>query len=657
MWDISRELGISVPEVLDVNLPDLNVRVRIPVPDEANNKAKEALGITVDDDEEQIGEGYKLMTTRNITEIVSNLLKSNPRWLSLARDTLNARIPMELAWRVGRRLEWVDRSRFIAGSEVEESAVMEGLLLGDRCHEPVLELRPAHHHLGTILQRSGETLEEPPAIEGFLWRVKAVSGALTRIYVSSHDGHIFAGRSNRAPLPDRELVAMLTAQEHPGTAKLVEDVLKSRSKRGKKASRQPVQRELDVARELALEALRDQSDQSVAKQLQAYRVYERCRQFEQIVTSDGYVDLRDIIECKLIDPEEETPNQGQPEDTQSRDSSWHNISNMAADDVGGEEGLASAPDRAKLRTRRQFEMVLANGKTIRFEAFSIAFASEWTKRINELMTYWKARERFDAQELMATSNHHLDANATFLEGGELDSRLASVWSWCPLSGCRTIVKCGRLYRKWSASEAFQGRYYVLLQGRLLMFKLMQSTKSARARQNAGIFHRRQETVIHLRDAYVYSGKLTEAFSSGSEQAAQNLGAGTGSGERHRMARVYRDGLQSFDDEEDCTFVIRYRPQRVNTAADPTPQRSQSGEVFLKAASGAKTPTGTSAYMLNLPPLDDATYRTLVLRARSRLERDLWVKGISTEIERLCLDDAEREEALRNRGLVPYKSLS
>ena len=666
--------------MMDVQIADLDLQIRIPIPDQDSRAARELLG--VEDDERAIeGEGFKLLTTRNIVKIIASLMERNPRWLTLMAEALRTNVPLEAAWKVAGRLEWANRSinsehlvaqidNPVVDGVLFESVSCLSLPLAACCEaelpnfvtqcrdKPRFEIRPAEHPTGKVRLPSGGSMDEPPAIEGYLWRVKAVSGALTRIYVTSQDGHIFICRSNRGQAPDRELISLLSLQTHPFAKRTVEEVLKSKRRSKKKAARTSSQRDLDAANDLAREALADSSGDGIAKQIQAYRAYERRRLFEQIIGADGYVDLRDFIQCRLV----ETPDSGNPDvaepgaqhEGMSRDSSWQDITVHAAEDIGGEEGLAAAQDRNRLRAQRQFQITMANGKTIRFEAFSISVAAEWVDRLNELAVYWKAKEKADAQALMAGDLTHKQGTHRIEDDSEISHQLRVIWNWCPIMGCRPIVRCGRLFRKSRTHQAFKSRYFVLIHGRLLSYKLIRSTRTARARQNTGIFHKRQETVVHLRDAYVYSGKLTEAFLPESSQGAQNLGVGGGAGDRHRLPRVYRDGLQSFDDEEDCTFVIRYRPQRVNVAADPVAVKSPDGRVSLKAKWGGGAVASNN--VSTLPPLGERTTKDLVLRARSRADRDLWVRALKIEIERLGKDDPEREDGLRSKGEVPYKHL-
>jgi hypothetical protein len=340
------------------------------------------------------------------------------------------------------------------------------------------------------------------------------------------------------------------------------------------------------------------------------------------------------------------------------------------EDIGGEEGLALANDRDAMKRSRQFEVILSNGRSVRFEVYSKSVAKEWIERMTQLSIYWKRREKVDAMQLMTASgitpsliskgkvgNIHQKEHRAMdesTEGERLSSVLGDVWHWCMHHSCRGIIRSGRLFQKKKAFSGFYSRYYILIAGRLLHFKLMTGSSTARARQNNGIFHRRQETVVHLRDAYVYSGQLTEEMLiNGRSEGASSIntyGNGTGgasnTNKRHLLPRVYGDGLMSFDDDEDCTLVVRYRPQRLNQAADPVVKLGSSSLV-----ESSTTPASASS----IPKLSDATYNHLVLRARCKMERDLWVRAINIECERLIRMDREREEKIRNQGETPWKS--
>lgn len=542
----------------------------------------------------------------------------------------------------------------------------------------------------------GEILHEPPGIEGFLWRVKAVSGALTRLYITTQDGLIFVNRPSKAFPPDRHLAANV-----PDSTQAIDGTGNDQIDRERRRKRDAIRgRKLVVPKEESLADLRKQvmatvsvsatTEEEIDAQIEAYQAFEKRRQFEQVSNADGYVDVRDIILIRSLDgkgpirrPSLDERNEGkdangkafngdaQAAEGEDEESDREGEEEEEEEDLGGEEGLSLAKDRVTMKRNRQYEVTLSNGRSIRFEAYSKSVAREWIERLADLSRYWKRREKVDALEMMTASgmdpaligkrfqNHRaprmLDRST---DGERVASVLGGIWNWCLYNSCRGILKSGRLFQKKKAFAGFVSRYYILIAGRLLYYKLMTSNRTARSRQNSGIFHKRQEMVVHLRDAYVFSGKLTEDMlvngRSEGAGAISTFGRGTGgassASNRHNLPRVYGDGLLSVDDDEDCTFVIRYRPQRVNQAADPKVTIG-GRESFIEQ--GTTTPASTSS----IPTLGDKTYNQLVLRSRSKLERDLWVRAINIEIERLNREDFQREDKIRETGKTLWKSSS
>ena len=77
----------------------------------------------------------------------------------------------------------------------------------------------------------------------------------------------------------------------------------------------------------------------------------------------------------------------------------------------------------------------------------------------------------------------------------------------------------------------------------------------------------------------------------------------------------------------------------------------------------QTPTSppTNASLLPtiaVPSLNDPTFNIIVLRARSRLERDLWVRAIGYERERIVREEqrwgSQREARVREMGRCDWK---
>ncbi len=160
---------------------------------------------------------------------------------------------------------------------------------------------------------------------------------------------------------------------------------------------------------------------------------------------------------------------------------------------------------------------------------------------------------------------------------------------------------------------------------------------------------------------MYSGKLSEdMLKNGRSDPAQAVsgigGGGSNSGKRHRVPRVYADGLFSVDDDEDCTFVIRYRPERVNTPADPgvASLAKKGGKTGARRTATSTDKAETSGVAYGVPTLEDKTHKYIAMRARSKTERDLWVRCISYEIEKIVREDVEREKKLKNTVGSDYK---
>ncbi len=161
-------------------------------------------------------------------------------------------------------------------------------------------------------------MQEPPAVEGFLWRVKPVSGALTRLYFSTYDGHIYVCRISRAFPPDRHLAVQMqeamdmrvprtsgaTQGRTPKAATPATTSALSRALGKFMGSNKSARRDEDVAtlRQNVLEAISypAETEEEFQGQIEAYQSFERRRQFEQIRGSDGFIDLKHIHTIKTI---------------------------------------------------------------------------------------------------------------------------------------------------------------------------------------------------------------------------------------------------------------------------------------------------------------------------------------------------------------------
>lgn len=188
-------------------------------------------------------------------------------------------------------------------------------------------MRLAEHYPTRINLGRGRHLEEPPAVEGFVHTIDAKSQRRTQLYLSTHDGYLFAIQINKVVTP-------------PSPSDL----------------------------------------RNYSKVEEELRKDEAARLRMQVINSKAFWDLRNVlivrrashIHAKASDPSvsAERAEQTSYEQILSRfEDSEGGLHRSLSDveDEGGDEGLAKAEHKLKMRMFRSFELVLKNGRILRFE--------------------------------------------------------------------------------------------------------------------------------------------------------------------------------------------------------------------------------------------------------------------------------------------------
>lgn len=106
---------------------------------------------------------------------------------------------------------------------------------------------------------------------------------------------------------------------------------------------------------------------------------ETRRGTRQIMHATGVSDLRNILAVRRafqqvpVQMENVAATVTQGADWEDREEFWAHVERTDEDelDKGGEEGLVASHDKAGLRTRRCFELLLVTGRVIRFEVSSL----------------------------------------------------------------------------------------------------------------------------------------------------------------------------------------------------------------------------------------------------------------------------------------------
>ncbi|CAE7216406.1 unnamed protein product [Rhizoctonia solani] len=590
IWNLWRYLGGKLPDTIDIHCPALGTRVRVDMPDLDHGAS----------------DSWKRFTRSYLIRACGRSLRGLPDWDSMMESPTLRGSRLELAWRKESKLDWVWQETDEEGKEIDWQ-VLFGLALRQPSLPSQLEIRLGLHAPSHVGLTDGSTLGEPPAVEGYLHRIKPKTLTRTNVYLTSHDGYLFTLRYADA--------------EPPIPPVLIQEPLDDTGRR--KAYDNELRR-------------------------------ARC----MILDSDGYIDLRSILAVRrAVEP---TPPVGtidigaarlakplpnEAHDHEDFDDDWVDQTDASDDeDEGGDEYLSRSDDKTRLKMKRSFELIMRSGRVVRFEVYSRNVCLEWIANLRKLIKYWTRRHRVDARDEMELvfaaqgrarfttqrvgreeapegllfKKHIVNNKLTpYLSGWIPDAAspyLAKFWNWCVLDGCRTIVKAGRLYTKRGIRKQFKHHFHVLTAGHLVLYHITPNVTS---------YHRHSRT-INLADAYVYSGQI----------AIRSLPRAAGVDSRQKIPRRYQDGLESDDSEEDTTFIIWYRPHSTRKPMDPL-----SSETAIK-----DEPT--------IAPLG-GKHKLIICKARSRLERDAWCWVLNTEIERLSRALPTREKHMRNQGaLVP-----
>jgi len=292
------------------------------------------------------------------------------------------------------------------------------------------------------------------------------------------------------------------------------------------------------------------------------------------------------------------------------------------EDEGGDEGLSRVVDGERCRIRRRVELLMRSGYVLQLEAHSRKIALQWIKRLRKLVSYWTRSHRVDARQEMelqraVSGQARFSARqiSRYRDGlaperppdvDDVSHHLSSFWNWTVLLAKRPLIRSGRTFLQKGIRGQFKLMQMCLVTGHIIFFQIKQGNQ-------LNAYHRTR--TVSLLDTYVTSGKAAlETISTYAEE------------ETH-FARRYQDGLECDDSAHDTLFILWYR---------------KLGKSHKAQQSAGKAPP---------PPNLDAKRKAIVLKTRSKLERDAWCYSINMEIDRLAESQLAREEAARNAGGV------
>ncbi|KAJ5621506.1 hypothetical protein N7528_006289 [Penicillium herquei] len=602
---IRQVLGWRRPIKLPIYVPDLGVSLVFKNPFQQLEKR---LGMDQDDNQHTTVLSRSAQEEKNVAAAIIRgcieMLEGRPEWADVLK-TWSKTEKMGLAWKRYDRLEWV------YGANEEN---MYGTIAMQSSHE--LELRPRHHYSTVVKHTADKKLaekkeDEPPPVEGFLIRLTSQKGIhqrrskmfYKRLYYFTADHHLLFCRPAKAFPPAPPKLVPTDDSSIPSSREILNQA--------------PLSWDIDPypIQDGEVEWLSSGNPEYVQRHdEEAYAQWQR--NVHNINHADGYIDL-----CKVRDVRHVQRGSSSTDANLGEGTAVNFNSDVA--DSRQNDGTTKELDDG-----RTLEISLENGLVIRLQAYDEVTCGEWVKRLDALVKYWRARSAADAIELQAVRRRNLDLLEIDEEMESMMGQFAKKWevkkaeasphlhNMCSLSGCRTIKMSGQLYRKPRRHTTFSRCHVLLADGKLLIFR-------STLRKHNGVqiphIHQEHDTTIDLRDCYIYSGLVTEKDLLYANQTFDSNNPGL-----HALPRVYlsSDSFTSRDEDTAITFVIWQPTQKT----------------YFRAQE--HTLQGTAKRSLRHVSTLGKHGRTIVFKARSRVEKDRWVMSISSEIDRLQEERAE-----------------
>lgn len=609
-------LGWQRPATLQVNVPDLDVVLKLEKPFEAIERA----GQGAETEETAIARtvaAEQAVASKIISQCIE-MLEGDPEWSSVLK-TWTETAKMGLAWKRYDRLEWV------YGANEDK---MYGSMAMQKSHD--LELRPKQHYPTTAHGKKGKQHDEPPPIEGFLIRLTSQKGVqqrfgkafFKRLYFSTHDQFLIFNRPAKATPPHPPRLTTIGGNNIPSAHEIAEKT--------------PLMFDVEPfkVRGGDISWLASGNQQSIRSH-DREAVEEARRNVANITDSDGFINL-----CYVKKVRKMKWGASEADDTLDVGSDSDVDFHEDVDDTRAEDGTTKGID-----DERVFEILLDNDLVIRLQAYSKQTRDEWINRLRKLVKYWKLRIKAEMDTFKAVRHTNLTQLNVDEEMEAVIGQFAKKWevsrseaspelyNMCGISSCRSINMSGSLYLKTRRRSTFHRSQVILSGGQLLIY---QATARKRTGQQIRHIHQEKQQVVDLKDCYVYSGLIVE-----DDLLYQNKTFDANHPGMASLPRVYlEDGWTSADMDVMTCFVVWMNKRKgwFKTAA--------KAEV---SSDEGKSKGGTRARLKRVRQLG-VPGRGMVFKCRSRAERDHWVLSVASEIERVV---QREEEELGEEGEVRF----
>lgn len=563
-----RALGVQQMSKIVLGVPSLDVTMELVVPwaqfyrEQAKHNAvqKDKKLISYQDMKSNIARANPI-TSYIFTTLIQGLSR-----IDHFRDEIAELVRCEkmgLAWRRYDRLEWVNEGN-------EEGIYCSWVLR--KTHD--LEFRPKKAYPTVVTFEDGAEMEEPVPVEGFLVRLTTWLGNgrqrppqlhklfYKKLYFHTHDNILFFSLPQNAVPPHPSGATPTDPDGLPQGSPLDYEVAPFKTDENGE-----------------IEWLQGNSNEEEVKRHDRAAFYETQRRAAMIVGADGFIDLCEIDQVRIVERDNEGTDFNMSNENDPLLQSCFATDSHETGDISG------------YSDSNVFEIIMLSGLIIRLQAFNEYTRDRWIQKLTEMAKYWKQRvyedvARINEVRLANLERLHVDEDIEPFVGEaspkwETSSGVAdsSVFHISRISWSRSISMRGILYQKASRHASFRRFYVVLCHGHIILYSVYYRAPTGDAKHRAD--HRRYQT-LGLDNCYVYSGPITQGdLAHWRERWFDRTNPAS-----KAIPRVYPDGWKSAEDEAYRCFVLW-------TNGKPM--------TFL---------------------------------ARSRQERDIWVMALNNEIEQI-----------------------
>ncbi|ODQ65736.1 hypothetical protein NADFUDRAFT_82714 [Nadsonia fulvescens var. elongata DSM 6958] len=624
-------LGRSRSRTMSVQIPALQVYVDLRIPWDSLDSLERVMKRMLHDREVNdgvCGIGMNDVLHHYVMLKVVWTLYKKPEFRSIIDRWLKEE-KLGFCWKRYDRLEWAQKSHNY--KEIRSSDIMTRIYdLQLRTIKPApTDVTYENDDSSDSNGNKGVKISEPIPIEGYLHRLTSINGKsrqrwgklyARKLYFSTHDNLLFFTRPSQVtPLLEKPNNNSDEESDDRDGLHLTGDMQLIR----------PYKTTVDGSDISWVKPLRQKDRRGLStsmshgartdfKRRDRYALNNMRRRVMQIVKADGFINLANIKFVRPVQRQRYTTDVMVGHGSNGLASVIEEHGNNLDETNGKEDEIGQYADN------EVFELLLENNIVIRLQAANEECQRLWVTRLSELVKYWK---QFMVEETQRKINLRLrnlanlgikeDCYAQFGDSAQKWETFKAdadpqIYNMDAVSWSRSIAMKGLLYSKSKKHSSFRQYYGVLCHGHLIIYAMHRRTAVGISVPKVEY---RKFKAIDLKGCYTYSGNIAQSDLLNLDNSVDRNNPGV-----HRVPRVYPDGWRSSEEDTQRCFVLWFGRKRA---------------VAVQSDHKDGLQTNTKVKVVNrLGVLGNS----MVFLTRARVERDLWVTTLNTEIEKVFEPD-------------------